>query len=150
MKKIILFYFVMLAAIVAQAQRVSVDTAQTLAQNFFLKHTGQAATFERISFAGIQNIYIFNRSDADGFIIVAGDKNVRPVLVYSFDDKIDPENNPEAFAAWLQSYNMACENPAYNGKNQNLWNNLLTYSASTPTLLGEGEYIAPMVPCVWD
>ncbi len=27
MKKIILFYFVMLAAIVAQAQRVSVDTA---------------------------------------------------------------------------------------------------------------------------
>ncbi|MBR4497397.1 MAG: C10 family peptidase [Bacteroidales bacterium] len=149
MKKIILFYFVMLAAIVAQAQRVSVDTAQTLAQNFFLKHTGQAATFERISFAGIQNIYIFNRSDADGFIIVAGDKNVRPVLVYSFDDKIDPENNPEAFAAWLQSYDISCEKPAANSKNQTLWNNLLTYSASAPTLLGEGEYIAPMVPCVW-
>ena len=150
MKKIILFYFVMLAAIVAQAQRVSVDTAQTLAQNFFLKHTGQAATFERISFAGIQNIYIFNRSGADGFVIVAGDKNVRPVLAYSFDDKIDPENNPEAFAAWLQSYDMSCEKPAANSKNQTLWNNLLTYSASAPTLLGEGEYIAPMVPCVWN
>ena len=149
MKKIILLYFVMLAAIVAQAQRVSVDTAQTLAQNFFLKHTGQAATFERISFAGIQNIYIFNRSDDDGFVIVAGDKNVRPVLVYSFDDTIDPENNPEAFAAWLQSYDMSCEKPAANSKNQTLWNNLLTYSASAPTLLGEGEYIAPMVPCVW-
>ena len=150
MKKIILFYFVMLAAIVAQAQRVSVDTAQTLAQNFFLKHTGQAATFERISFAGIQNIYIFNRSGADGFVIVAGDKNVRPVLAYSFDDKIDPENNPEAFATWLQSYDMSCEKPAANSKNQTLWNNLLTYSASAPTLLGEGEYIAPMVPCLWN
>jgi len=150
MKKIILFYFVMLAAIVAQAQRVSVDTAQTLAQNFFLKHTGQAATFERISFAGIQNIYIFNRSGANGFVIVAGDKNVRPVLAYSFDDTIDPENNPEAFATWLQSYDMGCEKPAANSKNQTLWNNLLTYSASTPTLLGEGEYIAPMVPCLWN
>ena len=149
MKKIILLYCVMLAATVAHAQRVSVGTAQSAAQKFFLKHTGQAATLERISFAGIQNIYIFNRSDADGFIIVAGDKNVRPVLAYSFDNTIDPENNPEAFAAWLQSYDMTCENPAVNSKNQNLWNNLLTYSASTPTLLGEGEYIAPMVPCVW-
>ena len=150
MKKIILFYFVMLAAIVAQAQKVSVDDAELVAKNFFLKHARQSATFERISFDNVQNVYVFNRSDADGFIIVAGDKNVRPVLVYSFDDTIDPENNPEAFAAWLQSYNMACENPAYNGKNQNLWNNLLTYSASTPTLLGEGEYIAPMVPCLWN
>ena len=149
MKKIILFYFVMLAATVAQAQRVSVGTAKSVAQKFFLKHTGQAATFERISFDGIQNIYIFNRSDADGFIIVAGDKNVRPVLAYSFDNTIDPENNP-VFTAWLQSYDKACENPAVNGKNQNLWNNLLAYSASTPTLLGEGEYIAPLVPCNWN
>ena len=149
MKKIILLYCVMLAATVAHAQRVSVGTAKSAARNFFLKHTGQAATLERISFAGIQNIYIFNRSGADGFVIVAGDKNVRPVLAYSFDDKIDPENNPEAFAAWLQSYDMSCEKPAANSKNQTLWNNLLTYSASAPTLLGEGEYIAPMVPCVW-
>ena len=149
MKKIILFYCLLLVATVAQAQRVSVGTAKSAARNFFLKHTGQAATLERISFAGIQNIYIFNRSDADGFIIVAGDKNVRPVLVYSFDDTIDPENNPEAFATWLQSYDMGCEKPAANSKNQTLWNNLLTYSASAPTLLGEGEYIAPMVPCVW-
>ena len=150
MKKIILFYCVMLAATVAHAQRVSVGTAQSAAQKFFLKHTGQAATLERISFAGIQNIYIFNRSGADGFIIVAGDKNVRPVLAYSFDNTIDPENNPEAFSAWLQSYDMTCENPAVNSKNQNLWNNLLTYSASTPTLLGEGEYIEPLIPCNWN
>ncbi|MBR2195889.1 MAG: C10 family peptidase, partial [Salinivirgaceae bacterium] len=150
MKKIILFYCLLLVATTAQAQRVSVGTAKSAARNFFLKHTGQAVTLERISFAGIQNIYIFNRSGADGFVIVAGDKNVRPVLAYSFDDTIDPENNPEAFSAWLQSYDMSCEKPAANSKNQTLWNNLLTYSASAPTLLGEGEYIAPMVPCVWD
>ena len=104
MKKIILFYFVMLAAIVAQAQKVSVDDAELVAKNFFLKHARQSATFERISFDNVQNVYVFNRSDADGFIIVAGDKNVRPVLVYSFDDTIDPENNPEAFEAYEATF----------------------------------------------
>ena len=150
MKKIILFYFVMLAAIVAQAQKVSVDDAELVAKNFFLKHARQSATFERISFDNVQNVYVFNRNGADGFVIVAGDKNVRPVLAYSFDDTIDPENNPEAFATWLQSYDMSCEKPAANSKNQTLWNNLLHYSATKAILLGEGEYIAPMVPCVWN
>lgn len=61
-----------------------------------------------ISDAHDEAYYLFNIGDADGFIIVAADGRPSPVLGYSLEGNINPENMPEACAAWLDataSYN---------------------------------------------
>lgn len=40
-------------------------------------------------------IYIYNRSDGKGFVIVAGDDNVRPIIAYSRTNTFDVENIPD-------------------------------------------------------
>lgn len=46
--------------------------------------------------------YIFNRTDAPGFVIVAGDDAVEPLLAYSFDHPIRREGMPESLSCWLE------------------------------------------------
>ena len=40
----------------------------------------------------LPSLYIFNRTDSDGFVIIAGDDRVRPVLAYSKEDAFDMNN----------------------------------------------------------
>lgn len=47
--------------------------------------------------------YLFNIGKNDGFIIVAGDDRVSPVLGYSPEGRISPETMPEACIAWLEA-----------------------------------------------
>lgn len=46
--------------------------------------------------------FVFNRTDAPGFVIVAGDDAVEPVLAYSFEHPIRCDAMPENLAAWLE------------------------------------------------
>lgn len=47
-------------------------------------------------------IYIFNRTDTKGFVILAGDDKSRPVLAFAFDNTFDVENIPDG-ARWMLS-----------------------------------------------
>lgn len=46
--------------------------------------------------------YLFNRTDAPGFVIVAGDDAVEPVLAYSTESVIGREGMPESLVSWLE------------------------------------------------
>ena len=48
--------------------------------------------------------YVFNFSNSKGFVIVAGDDAVAPVLGYSFESSFDPAHIPENTAKWLEGY----------------------------------------------
>ena len=45
--------------------------------------------------------YVFNRTDRPGFVIVAGDDKVAPVLGYSFDNAFETVGMPENIRLWL-------------------------------------------------
>lgn len=55
-------------------------------------------------------LYIYNRTDAEGFVVVAGDSNAeREIIAFSFDNSFDTENMAEGARAMLQAW---CEDIA--------------------------------------
>ena len=54
--------------------------------------------------SGEADYFVFNAAGDGGFVIVAGDDRVRPVLGYSHLGTFDPDNLPENLRAVLASY----------------------------------------------
>lgn len=54
--------------------------------------------------------YVFNVSNGEGFVIVAGDDRVKPILAYSTTGSIDPNNMSEGFQFTLNGF---CEEIQY-------------------------------------
>ena len=48
--------------------------------------------------------YAFNVANSEGFVIVAGDDRVKPILAYSTTGKFDPNNMSEGFAFTLNGF----------------------------------------------
>ena len=53
---------------------------------------------------GSADYYVFNVKDGEGFVIVAGDDRVKPILAYSTTGHFDPQNVSEGFAFTLNSF----------------------------------------------
>lgn len=54
--------------------------------------------------APVNYFYVFNAGDKNGFVIVAADDNVTPVLAYSNEGEILQDNIPTNVAKWLEGY----------------------------------------------
>ena len=74
----------------AQANGISMQTAQTIAVNFFKLNAHVQArditatlAFTQTESDGIVDFYVFNMAPAKGFVIVAANDNVQPVIAYS-------------------------------------------------------------------
>lgn len=107
------FNLALLLAFSASLHAAPVDkqTALSKAQSFVqdngynleLRESQQARTR-----AGMENeapcYYIFNSSDGKGFVIVAGDDLLYPILGYSDEGSIDLDNIPDGLAALLDNY----------------------------------------------
>ena len=48
--------------------------------------------------------YAFNVTDGEGFVIIAGDDRVKPILAYSTTGKFDPQNVSEGFQFTLDGF----------------------------------------------
>lgn len=53
---------------------------------------------------GATDYYVFNVKDGEGFVVVAGDDRVKPILAYSTTGAYDPANVAEAFAFTLMRF----------------------------------------------
>ncbi|MFN8254505.1 MAG: C10 family peptidase [Bacteroidales bacterium] len=54
--------------------------------------------------SGLNNIYIFNLTNQEGFIIVSADNSTFPILGYSFSNHFDEAyNQPDGFKEWLEN-----------------------------------------------
>ena len=91
----------------AVAQRVSRETAQSVAETFFNNNLregqDQSVQFKDITAeTPFQNFYIFSADS--GFVIVAGDERVTPILGYSKTSRFVTEDMPENLRWWLEGY----------------------------------------------
>lgn len=104
---------VLLRPFAGEAAPVRVDRAQAAAAAFFTQSAatrsvpqlqlvwqGESAATRA---AGDPALYIFNRTDAPGFVIVAGDDAALPVLGYSFRNRFGDVNDmPANLRTWLE------------------------------------------------
>ena len=115
MKRLIQFQLMLVLLLVCgqatiQAKRISQWQAQQQAYSFWGKQmTMKAKAKSRVvstaslSTLGNDSYYVFN-NDAGGFVIIAGDDAVAPVLGYTSTGAFDANNLPEGLKDLLKSY----------------------------------------------
>lgn len=103
--KRVLFFLILLAMLpaVAMAEHVESARAQQAAKTFFNNNGVNANKLTDLSAeSGFTNLYIYNADK--GFVVMAADDRVQPVLGYSLTGSFDPDAMPDNVRAWLQGY----------------------------------------------
>lgn len=174
MKKILLSVLSLLAGYGAYAEQVPADRAMKVASCFSESIQGSAfrsapalrlvyeAKDELRATAGETRFYVFNRGEADGFVIVSGDDRALPVLGYATSGSFSYGEAPANMKAWLDGY---ADEIAFATRNieeatadtRSAWDALLSGSApantraavmlNTPTW-GQGEPFNEMCPLI--
>ena len=103
--KRVLFSLMLMAFLPAMIIADPVDTirAQKAAKTF-LSNNGMNTTrlTDLTAEAGFANLYVYNADQ--GFVVMAADDRVQPVLGYSLTGSFDPDAMPDNVRAWLQGY----------------------------------------------
>lgn len=94
--------------------------------------------------------YIYN-ADTSGYIIIAGDDAVNPVLAYSTESDFDPANIPPNMAKWLEGYKSQIREViekkyAASEATREQWESLLN---NTPVRLS-GRSVNPLIATKWN
>lgn len=122
--KLTLLTLLLTIAVGAWADDIGEEQAQQLAAQFLTmtpasgaKHTKQARAIVnrqlRIAYkapskvdASRTDLYVFNRGEADGFVIVAGNDAATPVVGYCDHGSFDYDSAPDALKALLEKYSV--------------------------------------------
>lgn len=88
--------------------RVDLNLATRVGENFIKMNgrialSGEAGSLQRVQTDKFPNLYIFN-ADGHGFIIVAGDKRVQPILGFSDEGIFDPNDMAPAAEMIIGNY----------------------------------------------
>lgn len=160
MKKNLLLIIALASCFSLQAKQVDVSTAKSIAQKVLhinssistraaegndglnLVYTATASNGEHTTrAAGVDGnlFYVFSQSDNKGFVIVAADDAVSPILAYSHENGFNGDNIPCNVQAVLDNYRAAIAGAIASGKDASAeWNNVAT-RAQKGTV--EGEYL---------
>ena len=154
MKRLLTISFSLLALTAAIAGPVNPKRAATVAQNFFNSlSTTKSNVQMQLSCTPWQfdGIYLYTSADG-GFVLVAADDAVRPILGYSPTGTLDPYNMPPALQQWLQAYQQEIEEiqnsqfPILNSQFPEwyaLENNLMPKD-------GDSSIVEPLITTYWD
>jgi len=111
MKKVLaLFMLVAIATGSVWAGNVNQQRAQRIGQQFLgttvLGQRGeiQLQLVSTVANRGEVDYYVYNVRGGNGFVIVAGDDRVKPILAYATTGAFDPENVAEGFEYVLNGY----------------------------------------------
>lgn len=142
------------------AKKVDQETIKTVGKNFFFERLGQyrEVNYRQLSVKDIipveynQNTayYILN-FNSGGFVIVAADDAVTPVLGYSFDGNYTTENHPPQFDSWMGNYAKEIdyciqENLQADKKITEEWRSLMSGNLRKEVL----PDVQPMLISTWD
>jgi len=119
MKQLYLLTTFLIVSCLAFGKEIDENTAQQVGRSFLVNSANSAALKSTVSLkiayrAGGKSgsstslkastyYYVFN-VDSKGFVIVAGDDDVTPILGYSDETNFDPAHIPENVAKWLEGY----------------------------------------------
>lgn len=136
-----------ISALPVQAKVITQSQAQALAAKYVSVGNGsKQQTFSAARKSGQKDapsFYAFNDSKGKGFVLIAGDDCVNPILGYSPSGKIDTDNLPPALEAWLQDVSSYINSKRESGNGM-----AMTASdaeqGSTPTVV-----VAPLIKTKW-
>ena len=172
MRRLYVLLLTLVVALSAMANPIDRQQARQQAEKFLqtkgMALGGEAArAIGRTSSTSKQPLYVFNASNNRGFVIVAGDDRVDPIIGYTTRGSFDDGDLPENFRAWLEGYaaqlkaieaneakpakNMAAriQQPAIEPLIRTNWNQGNPYNLRTPTYKGDdGEYYHYVTGCV--
>jgi hypothetical protein len=108
MKKTLVL-MLMLALFVGQliASPVDVDCARQLGMKYVQSHSARQVAELTLAYTemtenGNPAVYVFNFDG--GFVLVSADDVARPILSFSDEESVDPNNMPDGFAYYLRFY----------------------------------------------
>lgn len=118
MKKLTLLVLTIVLVLPLFGAPIDETTAKQLAQNFwkennimgvrgdkvFKKRMDEAKFVNVAPQCGYSEFFIFNNEDGKGFVIIAADDCVTPILGYSYDNNFAAENLPSNLKGWLDGY----------------------------------------------
>ncbi|MCF0207503.1 MAG: C10 family peptidase [Bacteroidales bacterium] len=147
MKRFFLLLAVLMTVVVAKAESVSRVEAEQVARAFYYRTVGEfkEMPWNKISLTAVvdpndkdakYNLYIFDVNDNDGYIVVSSDKQITPVLAYSFSGSFNIDNMSPGQAGYIQYYSesntlAASVESDFAPKNLKLWEKLLNYTPGT-------------------
>ena len=159
MKKIFLLVAAIAFGSITFAKPVDVNTAKTFAATFLAKQfaqQGMNTTFQ-LELANPVSLnskplpmYVFNVSGANGFVIVAADDIVTPILAYSTESNFNLADSKSNAQYYIRKYtrqiNYAIENNiAASSETIYRWNN-----GGSKSKAKTGHSVAPMLTTCWD
>ena len=104
-----LFLMMTLALFVSQliASPVDVEQARHMGMKYVQSHSAKQVTELNLAYTemteiGNPAVYVFNFDN--GFVLVSADDVARPILAYSDEESVDPNNMPDGFAYYLRYY----------------------------------------------
>ena len=122
---------------------VDQQRAQQLGAKFLNK--SQLRLVATVADRGIADYYAFNVSNGEGFVIVAADDRVKPILAYSTTGHFDPERVSDGFQFTLNNF---CEEIHYVREHD---------LSATPDIIAEWEsvyqaraVVGPLCQTLWD
>ena len=124
MKKTSLFFLLLGVSLATWANPIDVETARSIAEKFFVSASSEACASDRVhrSVTRVEmqlvceptmttratheaaEYYVFAPADSIGFVIVAGDDEVKPIVGYSHSSKFSSQDIPPALAKYLAAY----------------------------------------------
>lgn len=112
MKKIFLGLVALMVSVTLMAERVTVEDAALVANNFMnvasapgVKKATPAKRMVHKAVAEENLYYIYQNADGEGWVIVAADDAVMPILAYSETGTFRTDNMPVNIRKWMGKYN---------------------------------------------
>ncbi|MDE7386368.1 MAG: C10 family peptidase, partial [Muribaculaceae bacterium] len=154
-KRLITPLVVLAVTALAQAVTLSPDEALSRYRSQGGEAHSRAAGAERLQLvhttltdAGEAALYVFNRQDDGGYMILSADDMALPVLAVADEGEFDSNDMPPALKWWLGQYAAQIEyarnHPAPSVNSQKLANAMLAKAAESR------ESIAPQIKVQWD
>ncbi len=161
-KKLVFFICLLIAGFSLRAADVPQSVAAATGLNFWNSHArqmkvpgcGQSSIIKTYTLTDQQQplYYVFDIAPA-GFIIVAAEDAINPILGYSFEGSYQAENQAPAFSDWMQRYVQVIQKCRNENRQQteavaSVWTKYAQPVADDAK--GETKSVAPLCTTRWD
>lgn len=158
MKKILFGFLAMLVSVTLFAERISPDDAALVANNFMnvasapgVKKAVPQKKMVRKATAEENLFYVYENESGEGWVIVAADDAVTPVLAYSETGHFRTDNLPVNVRSWMGKYNhfitkIEAEGVVASEETAEEWNTLRKHLRKAKS----DAVVGPLIETTWD
>lgn len=161
LKRTLALFLISMLAVSAWAERVSQDDAATVANNFMNAGASQSGAkkapakrmvLKKAAQAEESQFYVYENADGEGWVMVAANDVVQPILAYSKTGQFNVNNQPSNVKVWLGGYNKQIKFAEENNikateEVKTAWRKLRT---SPPVTAMGNVVVAPLIKTTWD